>query len=80
MVFKLLTLLIIWATWKLVASSWMYRHRGGYAICPVNCCKTFRDIRLPFRQDPLVDYRGLISNFVNCKQMGAAHVFGTCLL
>ncbi len=80
MVFKLLTLLIIWATWKLVASGWMYRHRGGHAIRPAKCRNIFHDIRLPFRQDPLVDYRGLIPNSVNYKQMGAAHVFRMCLL
>lgn len=80
MVYKLLTLLFIWATWRLVVDGWKYRYRGGSAIFPEEPIVIILEERLPSRRDPLVTNRNLFPRMGNYREKGAAHVFGMCLL
>lgn len=80
MVYKLLTLLLIWATWRLTLDGWKYRYRGGHAIFPSAPIVIIHEERLPSRRDPLVNHRILFPRMGNCGEKGAAHAFGACLL
>lgn len=78
--YKLLILLILWASWRLMTLGWRYRHTGGCAISIPEPVVISHVERLPLRRDPLVTHRTLFPRMGNCEEKGAAHIFGMCLL